>query len=374
MSNNNEININIRITKKHLTVALIAIVAASLIIPYQIFAQNQAMPAQASEPVNSAPVSSIAITPLTNVFCTPTAGAVLIESNYIVSFTTATEAAIKFIDITWPMGFNVAGAMLVEKSDIGAGTLSIVGQTTRYTVTAPSPSIILDGTPIFIMISNIVNPATLSNTCTVITKNAASGTIDGPTVSAIFSLKRVGTTQILIGAVTLDKMAANSVGSGNIVSGVALTGSASIDSPTFAIDSVNHRVGIGTTTPDKALAIRASGTSEELVSFKDLAGATRWHINQDLGGANRGLNFAETGVADGRLFIRAGDGHVGIGSVHPGETLTVVAGSDSVFPLYITGPFGAGLIMKDVGNGSCHELFFRNDALISNVVTPCPST
>ncbi len=41
MSNNNEINIHLKITNKHLTIALIAIVATSLIIPHQIFAADQ---------------------------------------------------------------------------------------------------------------------------------------------------------------------------------------------------------------------------------------------------------------------------------------------------------------------------------------------
>ena len=136
MSNNNEINMHIK--KKHLTIVIIAIIATSMIIPYQIFAQNQAIPTQATEPVNSPPV-------------------------------------------------------------IGAGT------------------------PIFIMISNIVNPAALSNTCTVTTRNAVPAIIDGPTASAIFSLKKVGTAQLLTGAVTLDKMASSSVDSSKVVDG-SITG------------------------------------------------------------------------------------------------------------------------------------------------------
>ena len=261
MSNNNDVNIHTK--KKHLTIVIIAIIATSMIIPYQIFAQNQNQAStQATEPVNAAPVSSPALAPLTNVFCIPTAGAVLIESNYIVSFTTATAGAIKFIDITWPAGFNVAGAMLVERTEtgpvIGPGTLSIVGQTTTYKVTGVPPPIPA-GTPISIMISNIVNPAALSNTCTVTTKDATPATIDGPTASAIFSLKKVGTAQLVTGAVTSDKIADGSITGADMASGVALTGSVSIDSPTLALDSINHRVGIGTTGPTSKLAIRGGG-------------------------------------------------------------------------------------------------------------------
>jgi hypothetical protein len=82
-------------------------------------------------------------------------------------------------------------------------------------------------------------------------------------------------------------------------------------------------VGIGTTSPQKQpLVIRASGISEELIGFEDPTGTRKWHINQNLSGANPGLNFVETGVADGRLFIKAG-GNVGIGTTQPRFTLEV---------------------------------------------------
>jgi hypothetical protein len=84
----------------------------------------------------------------------------------------------------------------------------------------------------------------------------------------------------------------------------------------------NGNVGIGTTSPDRPLAITAARTSQELISFKDPGGATRWHINQNLGGSNPGLNFVESGVADGRLFLKAG-GNVGIATVNPQRKLQI---------------------------------------------------
>src|SRR6516164_1902625 len=81
-------------------------------------------------------------------------------------------------------------------------------------------------------------------------------------------------------------------------------------------------LGIGTPSPDRPLAVQAQGLDQELISFKDPGGATKWHINQDLGGSNPGLNFVETGVADGRLFLQAG-GNVGIGTTGPNARLTV---------------------------------------------------
>ena len=81
------------------------------------------------------------------------------------------------------------------------------------------------------------------------------------------------------------------------------------------------KVGIGTSTPRNPVGIRGTGVSEELLSFEDHAGATKWHINQDFN-SNSGLNFVETGVADGRLFIQAG-GNVGVNTTTPTHTLHV---------------------------------------------------
>jgi hypothetical protein len=81
-------------------------------------------------------------------------------------------------------------------------------------------------------------------------------------------------------------------------------------------------IGIGTSSPRNRLGIRAMGPSEELISFEDSSGATKWHINQNLAGNNPGLNFVETGVEDGRLFIKRG-GNVGIGTTNPVQTLDV---------------------------------------------------
>jgi hypothetical protein len=82
------------------------------------------------------------------------------------------------------------------------------------------------------------------------------------------------------------------------------------------------KVGIGSPAPRNPLAVRAMGDAQELISFEDPTGQTKWHINQNFGG-NPGLNFAETGVADGRLFLRAGGGTVGINTTQPSNTLHV---------------------------------------------------
>jgi hypothetical protein len=86
--------------------------------------------------------------------------------------------------------------------------------------------------------------------------------------------------------------------------------------------SVTGGIGVGTVSPDRPLTVQAQRVGQELISFKDPSGATKWHVNQNLGGSNPGLNFVETGVADGRLFLQAG-GKVGIGTTNPTAQLTV---------------------------------------------------
>src|SRR5215207_4530757 len=81
-------------------------------------------------------------------------------------------------------------------------------------------------------------------------------------------------------------------------------------------------VGIGTTSPERWRLTIQGG---ELISFKNTTGATKWHIN-DWNGSTLGsgdLNIAETGVADGRLYLKAG-GNVGIGTTAPGARLHVM--------------------------------------------------
>jgi hypothetical protein len=93
-------------------------------------------------------------------------------------------------------------------------------------------------------------------------------------------------------------------------------------------------VGIGTTSPERWRLTIQGG---ELISLKNTTGATKWHIN-DWNGSTLGsgdLNIAETGVADGRLYLRAG-GNVGIGTTVPqdrcqiGSTLALHEGGHAV--------------------------------------------
>ena len=70
-------------------------------------------------------------------------------------------------------------------------------------------------------------------------------------------------------------------------------------------------VGIGTTSPGKTLTVNGSIGIQQ-------SGTQKYHIDY----YNGGLNFAESGVADYRLFIQDG-GEVGIGTSGPTEKLDV---------------------------------------------------
>ena len=97
------------------------------------------------------------------------------------------------------------------------------------------------------------------------------------------------------------------------------------------VNSTN--VGIGTTSPDKPLTIQGTGANHELLSYKDNTGTTKWHWNLR---ASEGLNLVETGVSDGRLFIKYG-GNVGIGTTSPTQKLDVNGSVNITGNLYVNG-------------------------------------
>ena len=85
------------------------------------------------------------------------------------------------------------------------------------------------------------------------------------------------------------------------------------------------RLGLGTTPSTGApLTIRGTGASSEWLQLMDSSGVNQWHLNYSSGG----LNFAETGVTDYRLFLEDG-GDVGIGTDAPGAKLHVQQSSGS---------------------------------------------
>ena len=78
-------------------------------------------------------------------------------------------------------------------------------------------------------------------------------------------------------------------------------------------------VGIGTNNPGRPLSITPASGSTQWIDLRNDSDVTKWHINHIAGG----VNFAESGEADGRLFLEPG-GSVGINTANPESNLHVV--------------------------------------------------
>lgn len=96
-------------------------------------------------------------------------------------------------------------------------------------------------------------------------------------------------------------------------------------------------VGIGTTTPDRPLTIQPLSGSNEWLSFRNSAGATKYHLNFN----SSGFNLAESGVADYRFFVQPG-GNVGINSNSPAARLMVQPAGDADRGLQVGNNSSAG--------------------------------
>jgi hypothetical protein len=96
--------------------------------------------------------------------------------------------------------------------------------------------------------------------------------------------------------------------------------------PTSSIDiAASGNVGIGTASPARLLHLNSS-SGNAAIQFTNNT-AKSWHI------ANSGndLNVSETGVADARLYVKAG-GNVGIACNAPGARLVVASGGGCSTP------------------------------------------
>lgn len=96
--------------------------------------------------------------------------------------------------------------------------------------------------------------------------------------------------------------------------------------------SSNGLLSLGGGSPERRLNIRSSGVGNDWISLQNSAGNTLWHLNNQLGG----INLAQTGVADGVIFL-SGQGNVGVNEVFPQQRLDVNGGIRSqtggfVFP------------------------------------------
>lgn len=124
----------------------------------------------------------------------------------------------------------------------------------------------------------------------------------------------------------------------------------------------SQNVGINNTDPERPLTIRGTGAAHNLISLRDTNNITLWHINF----LNGGLNFARTGLEDGRLFL-GHNGNLGIGTVNPASPLHVVSNYSSEIAHFLTGDDVAQLRISTVnGTGMIglneNEMFIGSEA------------
>jgi hypothetical protein len=134
---------------------------------------------------------------LTNVSVIPASNIINERATYDISLKTATTGTVKTIEMTFPPSFDLTAATrYIEKSGIRSGSLSSSGSTLKYTV--DSPESVPAGTNIRLEIARIVAGAEGSFTISIRTlKTGSSGTLDGPTDSGVFTIKSIGTNDIL---------------------------------------------------------------------------------------------------------------------------------------------------------------------------------
>lgn len=133
---------------------------------------------------------------LTNVSVIPASNIINERATYDILFKTATTGTVKTIEMTFPPSFDLTAATrYIEKSGIGSGSLSSSGSTLKYTV--DSPESVPAGTNIRLEIARIVAGAEGSFTISIRTLKDGSSTLDGPTDSGVFTIKSIGTNDIL---------------------------------------------------------------------------------------------------------------------------------------------------------------------------------
>jgi hypothetical protein len=155
---------------------------------------------------------------LTNVSVIPASNIINERATYDISLKTATTGTIKTIEMTFPPSFDLTAATrYIERSGIGSGSLSSSGSTLTYTVS--SPESVPAGTSIRLEIGGIVAAAEGSFTVSIRTKTGSSGTLDGPTDSGVFTIKSIGTNDILDNKVSSSDIKDNSIAGTDISTG-----------------------------------------------------------------------------------------------------------------------------------------------------------
>ena len=126
---------------------------------------------------------------------------------YEVTFITSNAGPIDKIRVDFPAGTGVGAAGIIERIGIGGGTLLKSGSSITYDVT--SPVSIPAGTFIRLEMFGIKNPVTPSTTFTadITTRDSGGNLIDGPSQTNVYTIKKVGSSDLADGSVTSTKPA-----------------------------------------------------------------------------------------------------------------------------------------------------------------------
>jgi hypothetical protein len=128
---------------------------------------------------------------------------------YEVTFITSTTGAIDKIRMDFPAGTGVGAAGIIERIGIGGGTLLKSGSSITYDLTTPVS--IPAGTFIRLEMFGIKNPVTPSTafTAMITTRDNGGNLIDGPSPTNVYTIKRIGSSDLADGSVTSTKPNAN---------------------------------------------------------------------------------------------------------------------------------------------------------------------
>ncbi len=154
-------------------------------------------------------LNTVSAAELTRVSVTPASNVINESANYAFFITTATTATINKIEISFPSSFDTSGIRLIERSNIGSGSLSTAGSIITYT--PDTPESVSAGTTIKFEIGRIIATTEGTFTVSVKTLNSGGGTIDGPTESGPFIIKSIGTNDILDNKVSSSDIQDNSI-------------------------------------------------------------------------------------------------------------------------------------------------------------------
>jgi hypothetical protein len=210
-----------------------------------------------------------------------------------------------------------------------------------------------------------------------ITNNLTSGSIFSVNdVSGIPSIDvdADGTVQIATYGGNLGVGTTNPTEKLDVVGNVIITGNLNVDNSTFFVDSLNNRIGIGTSSPGSSLSVNG------YITESTDSGTTYWNVvtQQDIGYASNQVplnqylgqlafldDFSPNGLrregGGSDDVIVSSDGNVGIGTTNPTEKLEVVgtvkattfSGTDVTVTGTVTAAAFAGPLTGNVtGNAS----------------------